>query len=382
MKKKLFSIRLLLLGTILLLTGCVSAEEKEQTKAWRKQAERNAIEYIQDKYGFEPEILESKTQNASGLFASTPTPQTLVTMEYHGKEFSALVQGDDDYMDRATDNFQKEEIIEATSDAIISLFNIAPDNLKVLGGDNAYDSFINGDEFYDMFFHEYYDGNNLEKVIMQDQFFFVAEYIDDIDFVSLFEENKISLFEHKNVYGLFVCYDNKQDMKKADIVPSDNNHGNLYENAMFIKSAFEIDGQNASLQTISIGQCDDFYYLNVGTDASQYNITMDAEQYDSSEWNGHGFKNATAVSDNAYYLEGNLSDKLYIYYPKDKYEQLCDDNDGNHLVIASHSLSGKSGKDSYSIWDMEDSVDDYLVFWTHNADADNYSFRFLYDLDE
>ena len=381
MNKKLIKVSLLL-GVILLLTGCVSAEEKAQAEAWRKQAEKNATTYIQEKYGFEPEILESKTQKASDLFASRPTSQTLITMEYKGKEFSALVQGDDDYMDRATDNYQKEEIIEAYSEAVTALFDVTPDQLEVLGGDNAYDAFINGDEFYDMFFHEYFDGNNLEEVIMQDQFFCVTEYIGDVDFSSLFDENKTSLFEHKNMYGIFVCYDNKQDMKEAEIVPSDDNHGNLYENAMFVKSAFEIDGPNATLQTIDVGQCEDFYYLSVNTDTSQYDIVAASEQYDASDWNGHGFKDARAVSDVAYYLDGNVSDKLYLYYPKEKYEQLCKDNGGNHIVIASHSLSEKSGKDSYSIWNMEDSMEDYTIFWTHNADAEQYSFRFLYNTKE
>ena len=65
---------------------------------------------------------------------------------------------------------------------------------------------------------------------------------------------------------------------------------------------------------MSIGQCGDFYYLNVGADTSQYSIKQAQEAHEVSDWNGYGAIDTIAIEDTAYYMEGDGEYILYIYY--------------------------------------------------------------------
>ena len=193
-----------------MLTGCESEEERKQAELWRAQAEKNAVTYIEEKYGFEAQVLDSESQKVSDLLFTKKTSKTLVKMEYKGNQFCVLSFGKDEYMDEATDNYQKEELLAAVEDEITSLFGVKPDFLDVRGGDNQFDTDVNSEEFCDMFFRTYYDGTNLEAVLTEEVFYCLAEYIGDIDLDNLYEQNKTSLFEHNFAHLCFVTYDNRK----------------------------------------------------------------------------------------------------------------------------------------------------------------------------
>ena len=178
MNKTKRNISLLLLAFSLLLTGCISEEDRQQAAKWREQAEKNAVEYVKDKYGFDAQVLSSETQKVEGLFSATLTSKTLVKLEYEGKEFGVLSYGEDEYMDKASDNYQKDIIVESYKEEVCKLFEVEPDNFEVVGGENFSSQSVNGDEFYDMYFHEYFDGENLEEVLMEYQLYCLAEYVD------------------------------------------------------------------------------------------------------------------------------------------------------------------------------------------------------------
>ncbi len=379
MKKRIIYSCFIMLSVMFVLTGCISAEEREQAEAWRKQAEKNAVNYIEEKYGFKAEVIDSETQKAEDLFVARYTSKTLVTMEYAGKEFRVLSFGEDEHMDKATDNYQKDEILEDYIEALTALFGVQPDSIDVCGGDNSNATIINGEEFYDMFYREYYDGANLEDVLMQDAFYCVAEYVGDFDLENLYEKNKTPLFEHKNMHAAFVAYDSRENMQLCNIDAQNTYEQKVYENALYVKNALVNHRGEITPIKMSIGQCEDFYYLNVDADISQYCITKDAEICDADEWNGHGFKNATFVSDNAYYMEGHPKSKLYIYIPQEKYEQLSFDEEDVNVVVVSKSVSQKNGNESYNIWFRTREIPGYQVFYTYNAHADDFSFRFMYN---
>ena len=365
-----------------MLTGCESEEERKQAELWRAQAEKNAVTYIEEKYGFKAQVIDSESQKTSGMFSVKKTSKTLVTMEYEGKQFCVLSFGQDEYKDEATDNYQKEELLAAVEGEVTSLFGVKPDSLDVRGGDNQSSTVENSEAFCDMFFRTYYDGTNLEEVLTEEVFYCLAEYIGDIDLDNLYEQNKTSLFQHRYAYLCFVTYDNSENMELSAIDIKDDFESEIYKYALYVKDALVVDKGEMIPIDMSIGQCDGFYYLNVGADTSQYTITKDAEIYDANDWNGHGFRNAAFVSDSAYYLEGDTEYKLYIYIPEEVYIRIISGIDDENVVVSSRFLSEKSGDSSYKIWFNEDEIPGYVVLDTTSADAEDFSFRFMYDLEE
>ena len=58
----------------------------------------------------------------------------------------------------------------------------------------------------------------------------------------------------------------------------------IYKYALYVKDALVVNGGEMIPFDMSIGQCDGFYYMNVGADISQYTITKDAEIYNADDW--------------------------------------------------------------------------------------------------
>ena len=382
MKKRFWSICLILITSVWLLTGCISAEERAQAEEWRKQGEKNAVTYVKQKYGFEAEVVSSDTQKVSDLFGARLTSKSLVTMEYDGKEFGVLIEAEQSRMDEAADNYQKEEVEEAFTKEVTKLLGTSPDRINMKGGDNVDGWGKNGDAFYNMYFHEYYDGENLEELICEYRFYCVAETLKDIDLDSLWEKNENPMFESKSVNLLLVTYDSEEDMEKCNIHPLDNLKTSVYEHGMFVSDALFKDTNKVITFDFEIKQCGDFYYLNVEADPSRYSIREDSELYEASEWNGHGFNNATAISDTAYYLEGDTEYTLYIYYPKEKFAAIPSGEHEERVVLTSRRISNETGKESYDIFSHTSEVPDYEVFWDYHVDSDNYSFRLMYNAQE
>ena len=382
MKKRITKTCLLLTSVLGLLTGCISEEERAQAEAWRKQAEKNAVTYIQEKYGFEAQVVDSETQEVGDLFGSRLTSKTLVTMEHEGKQFNVLLDGEEEYMDEAADNYQKAELVNAVKEEVTALFGIEPDFFDVSGGKNEQAAIGNGEAFFDMFYSTYYDGTNLEEVLTEEILYCCAEYVGDIDLEELYEKNKISLFEDEYVHSAFVTYDSRENMEKSVVHSKVKMDTAIHKHAIYIKEALFVEQGEASKEKFTVGQCDGFYYMCVGADTSQYSISESAELYDADDWNGHGFANAVFATDKAYYLEGDAENYLYIYVPKEIYAQIPTGEFEEKIVVSSRFVLRNSEEISYNIWFSKDEIPGYFVFHTAYADSDDFSFRFMYDAEE
>ncbi len=117
MKKK-FIIAAFTVAMIVTLNGCLSKEEKEEARRYEKQAKKNAVEYIKDKYDIEAEAISSK-YNRTGLFGDAVSTYVDVKMEYDDKKFDVYVAGDkawdqldEDYKKDCCDNYQYEDIYD------------------------------------------------------------------------------------------------------------------------------------------------------------------------------------------------------------------------------------------------------------------------------
>ena len=74
-------------------------------------------DYIKEKYGFTPEVIESAIERSSGLFGGAPLTTAMIRMSYNNKEFSVYIDGETENTDGA-DNYQQEEIIAALTEKL------------------------------------------------------------------------------------------------------------------------------------------------------------------------------------------------------------------------------------------------------------------------
>ncbi len=382
MKKSRSVLIIWMMLILLVFTGCISEEERAQAESWRKQAEKNAVVYVQEKYGFEAQVTDSETQAVGELFGKRLTSMTLVTMEHEGKQFRVLCDGEEEFMDDAADNYQKAELVAAVEEEVSAVFGAEPDFFDVSGGKNEYADIHNSEEFFDMYYSTYYDGTNLEEVLTEEILYCCAEFVGDMDLEQMYEQNKTPLFENEYVHSAFVTYDSRENMEKAEIHSKVKMDTAIHNHAIYIKDALFVEQGEASKEKFSIGQCDDFYYMCVGADTSQYRISEGAELFEADEWNGHGFANAVFATDKAYYLEGDAENFLYIYVPEEKYVQIPTGDFEEKIVVSSRFISENSKAVSYDIWSSRDEIPGYVVFHTAYADSDDFSFRFMYDAKE
>ncbi len=126
------------------------------------RGKRNAIEYIEKKYGFTPKIRSIECERYSLFF---PFPRYLssyvyVDMSYNGKNFSAYVYHDGDEIE-GYDNYQYNEIMAGFEREIEDL----------IGGDIAFSTLCYGRGHVDSddrgfaMVETYYDGTNLAEVL-------------------------------------------------------------------------------------------------------------------------------------------------------------------------------------------------------------------------
>lgn len=107
--KKLLSI-ILCIATIFSLTSCMPKKQKDLKKQYENDAIPIAIEYIENKYGFTPEIIDSYGMTKyDGTFYTNATKNIRVKMEHNEKEFITLVAGEED--SSCYDSYEKDLII-------------------------------------------------------------------------------------------------------------------------------------------------------------------------------------------------------------------------------------------------------------------------------
>ncbi len=147
---------------IAILVGIFKGDDILEEEFADIRGKRNAIEYIEKKYGFTPKIRSIECERYSLYF---PFPRYLssyvyVDMSYNGKNFSAYVYHDGDEIE-GYDNYQYNEIMAGFESEIENL----------IGGDIEFSTLCYGREHVDSddggfaMVETYYDGTNLAEVL-------------------------------------------------------------------------------------------------------------------------------------------------------------------------------------------------------------------------
>jgi len=207
--KKRFVIAVILSLIICILSGCGISDKN----AYKSQGKKNAVKYIEEKYGFKPSVksVEAIKYNGSPIAfsASSYTGYVYVKMEHDNKTFYVHLSATSKNTD-GVDNYQ----VDVIEDAIEKKLNEMVDNIIHIDyciGTSKEDS---SDPYYGMIPLKY-DGNNLNEVLESAQLKRIVVSLAESDLNVLTEEMINEVFGSKTDI-LFVNYKSIEDYQKAE----------------------------------------------------------------------------------------------------------------------------------------------------------------------
>jgi len=359
------------------LTGCGKNEEAgKEAETWREQAEEIAISHIEEKYGFTPSVVSSMSGRDENIVpVSHYVPQTVVTMSYMDRTFTVIAEGDDTTTDKVLDNYQEEEIRSAFQEYLSEYLETPIYDVYLETGHSIS---VPGEElgiqYY--FFHEYYDGTNLEEMLTNSSIKAHVKLVGDINLDELvLNSGDEMIFQYKTEL-LITTHESEADADKCQLGAyfADT----VYTHAMYITDAIDIRRGEVKEYELSIEQCGDIYYLCAEPDTSDYIIEMKEDFVSVSEWE-HALYSYQETGKDAYYISENYSGefpKLYIYYPEELLPSKPDGVTGYRMGVS----YCKRNDDNYR-YDRHEGVaiDGYQVYEISLKNCDNVSVRLLFE---
>ncbi len=369
---------LLVLFTGMCLTGCMRDEENEQDATkWREQAKELAIQYIEEKYGFTPEVIDSKSNNNDSVVPpSKYIPETVVTLEYKDETFIVVADGSKSTTEKVIDNYQAEEIRNAFQEYLNEYFQVQVYDVYIEAGRSVT---IPGKEFnmqYN-FFHDYYDGTNLEELLTKHALRAYVKIVDDVSLDDFTLHTKDSIVFHSKTELLITKHESEAAADNCSLGTYFDK--TIYTHAMYILDAMDIRKGEITEYELSIGQYGDIYYSVPGVDVSEYTIAIDEDDVSISAWE-HSSYNYKETGPDAYYLSGSFtmnSPEMYIYYPLELLPDKPDGVTGYRMGVS--YLETQYNNDRYERHEGTVSGE-YQVYEFSLKNKDNLSFRLLFEI--
>lgn len=309
MKNKKIFYGLICMLFIFVIAGCgYSKEKKEHIEKLKKQGRENAINYIKEKYGFEPKIMSSKTESMAdpGGITSHLTGKVFIECEYKSKKFAIYIDGEQKTTD-GMDDYQKDEITKDIENYIISKIELKPYKISVEYSTNGKTGML----------RKFYTKDNIKEIADDSYIVVTVEYIN---------EKSLRFIKDNNVFydGLpytinFINYKSVGDRDISNISLSYSGlEKSLKENALYIKDACVSNGFGNKYYKFNLKQIDDIYYY-VEYESND-NIKLEhTKPFEAKNLVGRGtVKDIKSVSKtykiNTTKINGKM--KIYIYYPK------------------------------------------------------------------
>lgn len=396
MEKKKIALKILsLVFLIACLAICLTSlfskiHKKEVYKKELAEASSQAVEYIRDKYGFEPELVDMAEDDTFKRDNMNPSVESIIPMKANGREFYVKTSVSSYGVQRA-DSYQWNEIESAIASEIEKI---------VPGGEAveiyAYNRLSSAGMFQLKYvFSEYYDGSNLEELMKDSRgnVEMVFPNVDDVDISlsSLCEKlrgwglkYKLTVFDTserarefaENLRRLNEDYNYLLQINLGNYAPLYN----IYA-PYIIKSLYYYDEEKGGAKTISfdLQSFDDFKYGYFPTHLDDYKGSVKVgvscgESGEIAKWFAHyDEQNAVGKPLSDEYILENGYGEVAIYYPLKKFEGI----DINKIGLAWFI------KDSYITNNRDiaraEICGDYAVFLI-SAPDDDMSFM-LIDLD-
>lgn len=350
MKNTFFKCLSLTLLMSISFAGCgYSLDDVSDMKAYKKTGKANAINYIEEKYGFTPSVNDVANVFPSDNTVPNLTPAATgmvhVSMEYEGKEFTVEITGEEESADGA-DDYQKEEIIDGIESYIKSEYSSVEDvSLPFYETNYYFKEKFTGDNYSDYFVKDDYSAKVIIKTCNQN----VSDFPLD-DFLSKFDCNSVSIVDYKNNSEMpdpdshTIATDT--GYKLQSIMP--------YINQYLWYSESMADGAEPYIANVNSTECNGL----IACSTSDEPISI--EQADSSAGNADGSK--TLIG--SYLIESNEND-FYVYVKRPN------DIDGSAIAINSGD---------YNITTEENG--DYIYFWAYmvQKSSEEYNRSFTIDI--
>lgn len=201
MKKILFGLVCVML--LIIITGCAtSKEEKEKRNRYFAQAKENAVDYVEQKYGFTPDDIGTAkcTFDNSDNFSSSCNEMVIVNVQYKDKWFKVYIDGSIQ-TNKGYDNYQYDDISSDLIKLLSSEYG-TPNNFKFYYG---YDD--------TGIIDTYYNGTNLEEIFNNKDLRAFIGYINKDNFKSL--QSKLSNSKYDLFSKLYIVnYNSSRSYKK------------------------------------------------------------------------------------------------------------------------------------------------------------------------
>ncbi len=316
MKQKLkYLVIVFLLFAVTIATGCSLSEEEEKTaKEYQEQAEKNAVEYIKEKYGFDAKAIDSD-YNREGMFGDIVSSYVDVEMEYDGERFDVYILGntdwesaDDYYKELSCDNYQYEDIYKELKKYLEDATDLDIEE-AILMYNKSEDSEL------EHMTDEYFDGDIERFMALQE--IRIELITTDIDYEKLNDVN-LGVGRMK-----VISYDQDYYEKNGHVLAD----GYLYKHVLWVNWIAEVEDSYVS--TVLYEK----HEFEFGYVVSEKGSTIDISKtkVDESNWEGNGFTEPEAVSD-AYHIE-SCEDELYLFVDYDNIDE--------HIAIEYEDLHGK-----------------------------------------
>lgn len=337
-----------------MLTGCISRQQREENRKNLLRAEKNAVIYIKDKYGFTADITNSNVESVGGLFGAAFTGYAFIEMEHKGKEFTVYIDGETANKD-GRDNYQEEDIKEFVENKLYEKAEIKCDNISMQNYYN-YKKKENMDNYY-LLYNTYFNGDNFDELYEERRFYCAVScfgetdisYLNEETMKTIFGENYITVFSYNYGSPDSDWYNKYNEL--ASVV-SYNNY--KYKYGMYISEAISYkyykNGSKYDYFKPIVQNCGDISYI------TENNAIIDLYETTPDEpenWNNRGAVNAQIVS-KAYSLPTS-KDIIWIYFDKRKLPE-----NGKNCNIALSWLSDNDAR-GYSTGSLTYDCGDYLV---------------------
>jgi hypothetical protein len=296
--KRIKYLLLIILLHILLLTGCgYSSEEKAEMESNEALGQEIVIEYVQDKYGFEPivnDIISEKEEvDAVPNLWPKATGYILATCSDGERIFDVVAKAEAD-TDEVWDNYEYDLVKEAVSEAFEMV--LGTDTLEVSLRYGHADNYAGTGLLHDKF-------SSLADLESETKFNVIYHTLSDIGQGDDSSADDL-LGVLPNVADIaVVAY---RDEKSFEDSPNKdfgiNGYpiiGNIKNYSIYIRDYFTLSKNNGyeytnyKTQTLEDGGYT-WYFVYAEDDVGELQITP-AEEINPAEWNGRGFQDAESL---------------------------------------------------------------------------------------
>lgn len=338
-----------------------SPEQKELNKQNLARAEKNAVEYVHEKYGIKAKAVDSILERRYGMFNSTPLTTALVTLEYDGEAFHVYIDGEEENTDGA-DDYQLEQL----QDAVYMLIDDAVPGLKgihIEGGstqDVAYDPI---EDYCDNLYKTYFNGENLTEILSESYCRITADYVET-DFSSVTDWSFASEYlDGKNNAVLnMISYRSEEAYKDHS-----DSCGFSEKHAMYVDGYCSFENSEKKTGTYEIKEYGEIYYCVTDGDPDAVRIGT-TEPAPASQWDGRGAYQEEFLTD-AYSIDCGEEYSITVFCPVSEFGKYSGDSDFSFAWCAE-----KDGEPSYTARSAS-IVGDYAVYTIgHTADAAYFAF--------